>query len=439
MKNNGFAFRHTTEVFGFTLRAAMKGKAFIVMTFVMPLILAIAFFMISFFPSLEKEEETVTKKIYLIDETGQVAQYFKETYDHDRYKLDVKVMEGKTLEEVCEGISREEVDSFVIDIISDGSESRPKYSIKAVIPGWSNVPENEYNELISSASYCVSVVKVYSSDVAVEKLSYLMSSTYSNVVKAGEESTNAVDVILKMLVPMLYSLIMYVMIFLYGQSIGRSVVEEKNSRLMEMVLTCIHPEALIAGKVLAMNVVAMLQIMLWVIGGAVGFFAGDVVAKSMTPDYVNASMETLKAFAEGSSAFSPAAIVISVLATLIGFSVFSFIAAFVAAGIGKPEELANSMGMFNLFTITGYLVTYLLSAREARGTYILISLVPITSPFTLGAQVLVGNVSILIGALGLAVMVIACVVLAVFAAIRYRNKVFYTGSGKLTKIFSFLK
>jgi ABC-2 type transport system permease protein len=59
------------------------------------------------------------------------------------------------------------------------------------------------------------------------------------------------------------SFVLYMLIVLYGQTILRGVIDEKNNRVAEVVVASVKPESLLAGKVLGVGTVAMTQLVVW--------------------------------------------------------------------------------------------------------------------------------------------------------------------------------
>lgn len=59
------------------------------------------------------------------------------------------------------------------------------------------------------------------------------------------------------------ALVLYMMIAIYGQSILRGVLEEKTSRVAEVVISSVKPDALLAGKILGAGLVAVTQVTAW--------------------------------------------------------------------------------------------------------------------------------------------------------------------------------
>lgn len=61
--------------------------------------------------------------------------------------------------------------------------------------------------------------------------------------------------------------LLYMSILLYGQAIMRGVMEEKQTRVAEVIVSSLRPDALLAGKVLGVGGVAFTQIATWVLAG----------------------------------------------------------------------------------------------------------------------------------------------------------------------------
>ena len=57
------------------------------------------------------------------------------------------------------------------------------------------------------------------------------------------------------------ALLLYMMIVIYGQSIMRGVLEEKTTRVAEVVVSSVKPDTLLAGKIIGVGLVALTQVL----------------------------------------------------------------------------------------------------------------------------------------------------------------------------------
>ena len=107
--------------------------------------------------------------------------------------------------------------------------------------------------------------------IAIENCGYMIIAYSSSLGEAI--AADKFTLIGGLLLPFLMVMLIYMMVILYGQSMANSVMLEKTSKLMETILTAVHPFALMAGKLLATATAAVIQILVWLaslIGGTVG-------------------------------------------------------------------------------------------------------------------------------------------------------------------------
>src|SRR5947209_7430341 len=84
--------------------------------------------------------------------------------------------------------------------------------------------------------------------------------------------------------------LMYMVILLYGMNVARSIIEEKTSRVFEVLLATIRPEEMMAGKVIGVGSVGLTQVAVWLLTAViltssswVGAMAGGHVHVSLNP------------------------------------------------------------------------------------------------------------------------------------------------------------
>ncbi len=85
-------------------------------------------------------------------------------------------------------------------------------------------------------------------------------------VKIGEDgSEKQSSAELTMFVSMAFAFLSYMFIFIYGTQVMRGVMEEKTSRIVEVIVSSVKPFQLMMGKILGIAMVALTQILLWVV------------------------------------------------------------------------------------------------------------------------------------------------------------------------------
>src|SRR6185437_15887884 len=75
-------------------------------------------------------------------------------------------------------------------------------------------------------------------------------------------------------------MLLYAVILVYGMNVMRSVIEEKSTRILEVLLSTVTSKELLAGKILGVGAVGLTQILVWIIFAALFSVPGLIAAKS---------------------------------------------------------------------------------------------------------------------------------------------------------------
>ena len=116
----------------------------------------------------------------------------------------------------------------------------------------------------------------------------LVSYKLSQKENSTSESDSQSDYLMRLLIPMFFALTIYMALLLYGQSIGRSVVSEKSSKIVDVLLSSVTPDELLMGKIFGVALSGMLQFTIWIVFALVGInafssFTGFVVPVQLSP------------------------------------------------------------------------------------------------------------------------------------------------------------
>ncbi len=419
------------DVFLFTLRQA-TGKKFRSVTIGLALVMLAAGVAVSTIMAfVQKKEDGKLSPI------GQV-------YVADNSELDVLYLEGfgerygetfpdisfvetqQPVEELAVTLGEQEPESVILEI----GRSAEGYLLTVVLPYGSEIDKEDAEDLCEAFASVMEQSKLLSSGIPMEKLVLAMSGVQSSQLDAGEEERSIGEQMVAMLAPMLIIFFMYFMTLMYGMSVGNAVSVEKCSKLMEMMLTLTRPYGLIFGKVLAITVTAISQILLWIGCLVGGFFLGHGIAGAVIyPDYHNVLLEIfiLLKGQVGSTAFTPGAMTLAVFTLCLAFLFYCMLAGLIASFASKAEELGQVMSFYQLAMIAGFFGSYMLPLQEKDWINTILRIVPLTSAYMLPGDILVGNVTMLEGLLFVAVLMVFTAALVVLTGRIYRNQLFYRG------------
>lgn len=419
------------DVFSFTLRQA-TGKKFRSVTIVLALVMLAAGVAVSTIMAFVQKKEdgklSPIGQVYVVDNSELEVLYlegFQERYGETF--PDISFVEAKhPAEELAVTLGEQEPESVILEI----GRTAQGYLLTVVLPYGSEIDKEDAEDLCEAFASVMEQSKLLSSGIPMEKLVLAMSGVQSSQLDAGEEERSIGEQLVAMLAPMLIIFFMYFMTLMYGMSVGNTVSVEKCSKLMEMMLTLTRPYGLIFGKVLAITVTAIGQILLWIGCLVGGFFLGHGIAGAVIyPDYHNLLLEifVLLKGQVGSTAFTPGAMILAVFTLCLSFLFYCMLAGLIASFASKAEELGQVMSFYQLSMIAGFFGSYMLPLQEKEWLNTILRIVPLTSAYMLPGDILVGNVTVLEGLLFVAVLTAFTAVLVVLTGRVYRNQLFYRG------------
>ena len=419
------------DVFLFTLRQA-TGKKFRSVTIGLALVMLAAGVAVSTIMAFVQKKEdgklSPIGRVYVADNSELDVLYlegFGERYGETF--PDISFVETQQpVEELAVTLGEQEPESVILEI----GRSAEGYLLTVVLPYGSEIDKEDAEELCEAFASVMEQSKLLSSGIPMEKLVLAMSGVQSSQLDAGEEERSIGEQMVAMLAPMLIIFFMYFMTLMYGMSVGNAVSVEKCSKLMEMMLTLTRPYGLIFGKVLAITVTAISQILLWIGCLVGGFFLGHGIAGAVIhPDYHNVLLEIfiLLKGQVGSTAFTPGAMTLAVFTLCLAFLFYCMLAGLIASFASKAEELGQVMSFYQLAMIAGFFGSYMLPLQEKDWINTILRIVPLTSDYMLPGDILVGNVTMPEGLLFVAVLMVFTAALVVLTGRIYRNQLFYRG------------
>ena len=98
-----------------------------------------------------------------------------------------------------------------------------------------------------------------------EIMDEVKASCMLNTVRIGDEESAQTSGAISYALGMFMTFILYMFIILYGQMVMTSIIEEKNNRVLEVVVSSVKPTTLMCGKVIGIGCVAATQILIWAV------------------------------------------------------------------------------------------------------------------------------------------------------------------------------
>ena len=218
-----------------------------------------------------------------------------------------------------------------------------------------------------------------------------------------------------------YILILFLMYTILGYMtfVSNSIVTEKTSKAMELLITAVKPIHLMVGKVIGVGLAALTQVAALVAAGAVGI--------AINLPYWQETGGGLLGAVQGGNV-GPAIAIIIVVYFFLGFFLYAFLTAAFSSTVSRPEEAATVNTLPILLILVGFFLGIMtLSGVLGKSLIAGLSYVPFFTPITMVVRYTMGEVGIPQLVLGAVILLAAVIVVAILAAKIFRMGVMLYG------------
>jgi ABC-2 type transport system permease protein len=227
----------------------VKKRSFVIMTFLGPILMASVWIV----PLLLATRSEGVKTIEVLDETGLFYEEFKETSDTKFIYITDDLQTAK------ENLASSK--NFAILHIPKSSYSTPLafylYSYKKPGLNLKMYIQESANKILENKK----LQDVYGID---EKMLASVKSNIKLVVEDIETSKKSYTEI-SWALGFIGGMLIYFFIFMYGAQVMRGVIEEKTSRIVEVIVSSVKPIQLMLGKIVGLAMVGLTQFLLWIV------------------------------------------------------------------------------------------------------------------------------------------------------------------------------
>jgi ABC-2 type transport system permease protein len=195
------------------------------------------------------------------------------------------------------------------------------------------------------------------------------------VTKRGEEE----DTMGTFIISYFLALVLYMALFIYGSMIMRGVIEEKTSRVVEVILSSLKPFQLMVGKILGIGAVGLTQFSIWALFG----FAATRYSKSL--------VSGLFPGGEGPSLPSvpPYIFIYFVIFFVLGYFLYGTLYATIGSMVNSEKEAQQLLFPITMFLIIPIMLMILIIRTPDSSISVALSLVPFFAPILMLLRVCV--------------------------------------------------
>jgi len=214
-------------------------------------------------------------------------------------------------------------------------------------------------------------------------------------------------------------MLIYIMILTYGMMVMRSVIEEKTSRIMEVMVSSVSPFQLMMGKVIGLGAAAFTSVAIWVVFGVALYFGSGALAIPIDPS-------TSKLI------FHPVVVVFFVLFLISGYLLYSTLFALVGSIVNTEKEAQNYVMPITISIILPVILGLSVIQEPNSTLAMTLSFIPLFAPTMMMMRIVfvapaATSFSPFSGILGESILAFLIVVLATIGIIWLTAKIFRIG------------
>ncbi len=378
----------------------VRSKWFLVMTIVWPILMAAMIVV----PALIGNQSTEGAKVVIVDKSGELGAKMASNVGF-WLKWDTRAAPPDANEQALrDKIAANEINGFVVipKNAVDGGE---------IVYTGDNASNQTVTILFAKAAQAAVIARrgeragLSEADMVMFNLPINVSVKHST---GEEEGTSGM---VTFLIGYMIAFFIYIAITLYGVGVMRSVVTEKSSRIVELLVATTTPRAMMSGKILGVGIAGLTQIAIWFIAGALltsqqdtilGWFGAASSATSMIPSLTWTQIAVVLAF------------------FVLGYLFYSAMYAAVGAMVSSEQDTQQAQMPVTFLLVIG-IVSIMAVTNDPRGqTAAVMTMVPFWSPMLMPLRYFMGGASLGQVAVSLAILAVATILVARAAAKIYR-------------------
>lgn len=369
----------------------VKSKGFLIATLLGPILMAALIFGPVALIQLTSEDNTA-RTIAVVDETGVLFDRIAPTSNTELVRADVPV--GTLRQQVQD----EELYGYLVlpaSLVGEGGASDGEAQFASLGGGgiaFSSALEGAVTRAVREA-------RIQSAGLPDNVLELARSRTDMRSVKITEDGGDSDDSAGALFViGYVMAFLMYFITFIYGSYVMQGVMEEKRSRIMEVIVSSAKPFDLMLGKVLALGALGLTQLLAWgILSAGVLALAAPIVALFLDPADMG-----LPQGAEAQEIMAAADIVIPevpvslfvyfILFFIGGYLLYASLFAAVGSAVEEPQEAQQLLLPISLPLIIAVILMGSIVSNPDGSLAVWTSVIPFLSPILMPARIAVTNV-----------------------------------------------
>ncbi|MGP8079474.1 MAG: ABC transporter permease [Dehalococcoidales bacterium] len=341
----------TILIFRHEFFATIRRVGFIVLTLALPILALLTIGVTQLVSGIVKPATTVqTTSVGYVDEAGGFNQFTTEG--------DIKLVSYNTKDAALQAMVKGDINDYFV--IPDN------YTTKGVIQNYTMekqlaVPDDIQGAIKSFLSDNLLAGKYPDATVQViESPLNLVSTRLTETGAVAQDQGGVSDLI----IPGIFSLLLVLSLIFSSTYVLQGLGEEKENRIMEILLSSVSPRQLITAKVLGIGLAGLVQVVLWAI---------------LLPPLLNLASSSIGGFI--SSIHIPANfLILGIVYFILGYLLFAVLCSCIAAVSGTVRDAQGMASIFTIFSVAPFWFLSLLILFPGSPVWIVFSIFPFSAP-----------------------------------------------------------
>ena len=244
-----------------------------------------------------------------------------------------------------------------------------------------NISNFELIERITgTCSITLNNIRLQQSGLDAELVRTLMKRVDLNTFKVGEKGATRQSGSMAFGITYGLVLLLYMALLLYGTFVMTSVIEDKNSRVVEVIISAVKPHEFMAGKIIGTGGAGLTQFFVWIIFAMLASSCGIFVAQKLSPQVNDILIPSISLWVY--AAF--------ILFFLLGYFLYATLYAMLGSMVNSLQESQNLQWPVMSFLIVGMLMMLGIIKNPDSTLAVVLSLIPFFTPLLMFLRIAVG-------------------------------------------------
>lgn len=389
--------RKFKTVFKFTYLWNIKRTAFVVTTIIGILLIALS---MNFNTIEDKIFGSTTREIAFCDYDDTFSLTEDSINDLGFEDCNFKKIQKSEIEDIKENIKEGKADEdFLITMYSKEKENIEVYS-----------KSGSKSEIIKSITNYLKTMyissRAESSNLDPQVLNNLMSDVPIDLVDSDEAKEG------NMILVYFLILILFIMIFFYGVDVLNSVVEEKNNRIMETLITMSNPLELFFGKVFGVCAVTFTQLAIYIASGFIFVSMNNDILSYLSEFNINIDFKL---------------ICYLLVFIILGYLLYAFIFAALGSLVSSTQDSTQAVLPLTFFVIA-IMMAGIISLPNLDSTFAKIcSFIPFSAPIFMFERAIIAEAPVAQVIISMVILILSVFIVGILSSKVYKRAILHYG------------